>query len=185
MLTKPKILICLLFSGVSLGNSSSAMPDTLHNRGEEVLFIIERSRDADEIWYTTSKDAYGRLDPAMPVKVFWVRKSKENRKEQLTRIQNRFSYGIQPVSLDNFQGKGWKFKLAAYKDRIFELRSVGEGKYKVFTQSGQREIEVIKLYVEFDGGDFPVPSIAFVLLTGRDMKTGEEIGEIITGDIGR
>jgi len=41
------------------------------------------------------------------------------------------------------------------------------------------EIEVERIFVEFDGGSFLAPSISEVKLTGIDLKTGGEISEII------
>jgi len=42
-----------------------------------------------------------------------------------------------------------------------------------------KEIEVERIFVEFDGGSFLAPSISEVKLTGIDLKKGGEISEII------
>ena len=147
-----------------------------------LLFMIERSRDLDEVWYSVNVDRNGRVDKDSPVKVYWVRKSEDSRIEPLTGIQRRFSYGIPSFELQNPYNDEWVFKLAAYKNRFFTLKREDQsGAYKAFTQSAGREVEVVKMYIEFDGGSFLSPSIAYVELHAIDPSTGEMISEIING----
>ena len=170
----------LLLAGAWMMFSSSMAPKPEEKPGEEVLFRIERSRDPDEIWYTTSIDQDGALNREFPVKAFWVKKSEDGRTEPLTLIQERFSYGIHSVTEAYPAGEAWHFQLAAYKERVFILRRAADQSYRVYTRSGETELEVVKMYVEFDGGSFLAPSIAYVELTGIDGLTGEVIKENIT-----
>lgn len=55
----------------------------------DLLFIIERSRDMDEVWYSLNTVKNGNLDERMPINVFWVRKSTNNKKDPLTIIQKK------------------------------------------------------------------------------------------------
>lgn len=171
--------VFFLLAGAWMMFSSSMAPKPVDKPGEEVLFRIERSRDPDEIWYTTSIDQYGVLNREFPVKAFWVKKSEDGRTVPLTRIQERFSYGIHSVT-EAYAGETWNFQLAAYKERVFTLRRAADQRYRVYTRSGETELEVVKMYVEFDGGSFLAPSIAYVELIGIDRLTGKEIHEIIT-----
>jgi len=152
--------------------------------GAEVLFRIERSRDADEVWYTIHSNPDGSVNHEIPVQVFWMRKSTDNRTAPLTGIQKKFSYGIQSIDPDPSSGDTWNFKLAAYNNRMFVLKKTEDGRYGVFTISQESEVKVTKLYIKFDGGTFLAPAIAYVQLTGIDPRTGAEIREIITGGIG-
>ncbi len=147
-----------------------------------LLFRIDRSRDLDEVWYSVNMDRNGRVNKETPVKVYWVRKSEDNRIEPLTVIQRRFSYGIPSFEQQNSYNDEWVFKLAAYKNRFFTLKkSEQAGSYKAFTQSAGREVEILNMYIEFDGGSFLAPSVAYVELHGIDRSTGEQISEIING----
>ena len=147
-----------------------------------LLFRIERSRDLDEVWYSVNMDRDGRLNKETPVKVYWVRKSEDNRMEPLTGIQRRFSYGIPAFEQQNPYTDEWVFKLAAYKNRFFTLKKADQaGAYKAFTQSAGKEVEILNMYIEFDGGSFLSPSVAYVELHGIDRSTGEQISEIING----
>ncbi|MDF1570601.1 MAG: DUF4833 domain-containing protein [Bacteroidales bacterium] len=176
--TYPFILVLAV---VGLLNTSFMEPEPAGASEEALLFRIERSRDADEIWYSVNLYPDGSVDPEMPVRVFWVKKSEDNKVEPLTRIQERFSYGIQSIDPDPAAGDQWIFKLAAYKNRDFLLKKAAGNRYSVCTMSHGSEVEVKKLFVQFDGGTFLAPSVAFVQLSGTDRRTGAEIQEIITG----
>lgn len=101
--------------------------------------------------------------------------------EPLTRIQQKFSYGIHSVYRDQAATDTWKFRLAAYKNRIFILKVSDENQYRVHTDFNGMEVEVRKLYVKFDGGSFLAPTIAYVILSGIDPMTDEVVTEIIGG----
>jgi len=160
--------------------SAIVVPETFEENIGKILFKIERSRDPDEIWYTVNLNQNGSLNQDMPVKAFWVRKNENYKIEPLTRIQKRFGYGIRAVDSENSRNNEWQFQLAAYKNQIFILKRSADFQYKVFTLSGSKEIEVERIFVEFDGGSFLAPNIAEVKLTGIDLKTGREFTEIIS-----
>lgn len=167
--------------GVAWLLNTSFIPAPTAASDEALLFRIERSRDADEIWYTVNLYPDGSVDSEMPVKVFWVKKSEDSRIEPLTRIQEKFSYGIQSIVQDPSTADQWIFKLAAYKNRNFMLKKAAGNHYSVCIMSQGSEVEVSKLFVQFDGGTFLAPSVAFVQLSGTDRHTGAEVQEIITG----
>ena len=173
--------IVWLFLIVSWFNTSAIIvPETVDENKRKILFKIERSRDPDEIWYALNLNQNGSLNQDMPVNVFWLRKNKNNKLEPLTRIQKRFGYGIRALDSEISRDNEWHFQLAAYKNQIFILKRSADFQYKVFTLSGSKEIEVERIFVEFDGGSFLAPNIAEVKLTGVDLKTGGEITEIIS-----
>ena len=165
------VLLFLMLSGFEVSATEGQM-----------LFRIERSKDADEIWYTTNLNSDGSLNQDMPIKVFWVKKTENNRVEPLTRIQKRFSYGIKSMESANAEGDEWHFQLAAYQNRIFKLKRMADGQYKVFTASGTKEIALAQIFVKFDGGSFMFPSIAYAKLIGNESQSGIEISEVIIPD---
>jgi hypothetical protein len=59
---------------------------------------------------------------------------------------------------------------------------MANGQYKVFTGSGTNEIALTQIFVEFDGGSFMFPSIAYAKLIGIESQTGIEISEVISPD---
>lgn len=160
--------------------SDQEKPDPYKEYENITLFKIERSRDADEVWYTLNFDNNHLLNQNAPVKAFWVRKTERNSVAPLTPIQRRYGYGIKFVHKDEVSAGIWYFQLAAYKDRVFKLENTGRNRYKVFIQSENREIEVLKIYVSFNGGTFLIPSVEKVELRGIDRQTGNLYTENIT-----
>ncbi len=175
--------IVVLFLIVSCINVSALeATNTMKITESQILFKIERSKDPDEIWYTTNLNSDGSLNQDMPIKVFWVKKTENNVVEPLTLIQKRFSYGIKAMNSVNNEGSEWHFQLAAYSDRIFKLKRMANGQYKVFTRSGTKEIALTQIFVKFDGGSFMLPSIAYAKLIGIEPQSGIEISEVIIPD---
>ena len=179
MITRNRNIIWLFLIVSWFNTSAIVVPETDEENKGKILFKIERSRDPDEIWYTVNLNQNGSLNQDMPVNAFWVRKNDNNKTEPLTRIQKRFGYGIRVLDSENNRDNEWHFQIAAYKNKVFILKRSGDFQYKVFTLSRSREIEVERIFVEFDGGSFLAPNIAEVKLTGIDLKTGREITEII------
>jgi len=179
MITRNRKIVWLFLILSWVSTSAMIVPETVEDNKGKVLFKIERSRDPDEIWYTINLNQNGSLNQDMPVKAFWVRKNENNKIEPLTRIQKRFGYGIRSLDSENSRDNEWHFQLAAYKNQIFILKRSADLHYRVFTLSGSKEIEVERIFVEFDGGSFLTPNIAEVKLTGVNLKTGKEITEIL------
>ena len=113
----------------------------------------------------------------MPVIAFWVKKTENNKIEPLTRIQKRYGYGIKALETGNTRDNEWHFQIAAYPNRIFKLKKASANQYKVFTHFENKDIAVTRIFVEFDGGSFLIPSVSHVKLTGVDLNTGREITE--------
>ena len=160
--------------------TSFVPPETNVENENQILFKIERSKDPDEIWYTTNLHPNGSINREMPIKAFWVKKTANNKIEPLTLIQKRYSYGIKAIDPADNEGNEWNFQLAAYKNRTFKLKRSANNYYQVFILSGNREIALTQIFVKFDGGSFMFPTIAYAKLKGVDPQTGSEITEIIT-----
>jgi hypothetical protein len=142
------------------------------------LFIINRSRDANEIWYAINLKMNGEIDTETPIQAFWVKKEKDGGIEPLTWIQKRYSYGIRVIDYSCETEECWKFQFVSYRKRSFILKKKDD-QYKVYTSSNNQEIEVTRIFVQIDGGSFWVPSVPFVKLTGIDPETGDEIIEFV------
>ncbi len=147
---------------------------------EHFLFKINRSRDADEIWYAVNLNKSGIPVKEVPIKAYWLRKTSNNETEPLTWIQNKYAYGIRIVQAYNKQTENMKFQFVSYAEQMFELRKKANGEFKVFTTIENKEIEVARIFVQIDGGSFLVPSISFVKLTGYDISSSNLIAQIIT-----
>lgn len=143
------------------------------------LFKILRSRDANEIWYSVNLKTDGTLNQNSPIQVFWVKETEEGNTEPLTWVQNRYAYGIELLSKANNTKGSIQFRFVSYANRTFELRLTDDKKYKVFTNSNNKEIEVSRIFVKIDGGSFWLPSVPYVQLNGIETYTRKQITEII------
>lgn len=136
---------------------------------DNILFKIDRSRDADIICYDVVLDNYGKLDKESPVSIYWLRKTKDFVHEPLTMIQNRFSYGIRYYETSEHHAI---FRFVSFNDRDFKLERSLDGQYGVFTRLGDRLVKVERIYVQFGGGPYLTPVISEVILYGRDPESG-------------
>ena len=175
-----KIRIIILGAFIWLSHSSfqvsSEEPPDYDN---SPLFIINRSRDANEIWYSINSDQNGQINDEKPIQAFWVKKEKNDRIEPLTWIQKKYAYGVKVLGADLKNVDKWKFQFVSYSKRSFILKKK-DGQYKVFTTSNGKEIEVTRIFVQIDGGSFWVPTISYVKLIGVCPQTHKVVTEIIT-----
>ena len=131
------------------------------------LFIIERSRDLDQILYQVSLDNEGKLDAKNPISVHWLRRTNNDIIEPLTWVQERFSYGLEYLIQEPNRVV---FQFEGYNKRSFELKKNLDGNFKVYTLSKGKEVEVLRIFIQIDGGTFWIPTIPRVELHSRDPK---------------
>jgi hypothetical protein len=146
------------------------------------LFIIERSRDADYLVYLLNTGSNGRLDKKSPIEIYWVKKSKDNTLEPITRIQKKFGYGIIFIRDTLFADSEWYFRIAAFSDLTFVLKQDGGNNFRVYTSGQKGEIEVEKLYVNFSNKSYWNPKVSYVTLYGRESFSGTTYNETITSE---
>jgi len=75
------------------------------------LFIIERSKNANVVHYDARLTADGELDPKEPVIAYWIRLAEDGRREELSWIEKKKTYGF-TIKPDQ-SGKGYKMTLVA------------------------------------------------------------------------
>jgi hypothetical protein len=165
----------IISSLLTSGFFSPGIPDS--NR-ESDLFRILRSRDANEIIYKIKFDQTGRPDRSDPIEIHWLKRTDNNKVEPLTRIQNRYAYGIRVLDIADKKDEIY-FKFVSYDKRTFVLKKNGENNYKVFTLSGEKEVEVSRIFIQIDGGSFWLPTISRVELHSKEPGSGKLAMETI------
>ncbi len=140
------------------------------------LFKIERSKDANEIFYDINTAKTGQLNINNPINPYWIRATEGGLLKPLTWIQQNYAYGLQYVyKSENYV----KFRFVSYKKRDFVLKRDLQGNFKVYTQLNQKDVEVNRIFIQLDGGTFWFPKISRVELHTKDPLTNIEIVEII------
>lgn len=152
---------------------------TVNNKDVETkahLFKIERSKDANEIFYDINLEKTGTLSITEPIYPYWRRQTEGGVIKPLTWIQQHYAYGLEYVySSENYT----KFHFVSYKKRDFVLKKDSSGDFKVFTQLNNKEVEVNRIFIQIDGGTFWFPKISKVELHTNDPVTNKNIVEII------
>jgi hypothetical protein len=139
-------------------------------RNTRPLFVIERSANKNMVQYEAQLTGEGSLDPKEPVIAYWVMLANGGHREELTFVEKQLAYGftIQPDP----SGRGYRMVLAGDKER--EIR-VYQEKDKVTAEMmiAGRPAILRKLLVNSDDGGI-LPSVNYIELFGRDLKSGEE-----------
>jgi hypothetical protein len=162
-----RILLLICTTSVSYGDSITGNPDS--NR-EYDLFRIGRSRDANEIIYKIKFDQTGQPDKSDPIEIHWIKRTNSNKVEPLTWIQKKYAYGIKILNESKKEDE-INFQFVSYDKRTFILKKNVENCYKVFTVSGEEEVEVSRIFIQIDGGSFWLPAISRVELHGIEAAT--------------
>ena len=141
-----------------------------------VLFNIERSKDANEIFYYVNLKQNGKLNETEPISIFWINRTNGNKPEPLTRIQNKYSYGLNFLTKTSASAQ---FRFVSLRKRTFVLKKNSEGIYRVFTTLGKKEVEVNRIFIQFDGGTFWFPKISKVELHATMESSNIKVIETI------
>ena len=140
------------------------------------LFKIERSKDANEIFYDINLTQKNELNSENPINIYWIRATEGGSIKPLTWIQQHYAYGLNFIYHSNTFAK---FHFVSYKKRDFVLKKNKDGVFKVFTQINDKEMEVNRIFIQIDGGTFWVPKISKVELHTFDPITQKSKIEII------
>lgn len=133
------------------------------------LFIIQRSKNRNEVHYDARLLQDGRLDPKKPVIAYWRLLAEDGRREELGFFERRKAYGfsLKPDS----SGKLYWMTLVAYRDRAIKVYKNGKGACAELVIDGQPSY-LRKLYIATDESGF-IPSVKYVELYGVDVKSGK------------
>ena len=141
------------------------------------LFKIDRSRDPDVIMYDVNLNSRGELDKSSPINIYWIKNTEKGIIEPLTGIQKKFGYGLKFLSITDDMAD---FQFVSYIERVFKLRKTANKKFKVFTVLNNNEVEVRRLYIQFEDKSFWFPSISKIEIYGIDANNGDPVHESIT-----
>lgn len=171
-----KLLCLIILTTVSMGFIIIPVNATEH---DNYLFSIERSLDPNEVIYEINLDRNGKLQASNPIKIYWLKKTNNNKTEPLTLIQQQFAYGIIFLDSINPHEKEWSFQFVSYPKRTFILKKMEDESFKVYTVVENQEVLVKRIYVNFNNKNFWFPSISAVELHGQNVSSGQMIAEIV------
>ncbi|GAB4448621.1 MAG: hypothetical protein OHK0036_04340 [Bacteroidia bacterium] len=157
-------LLIFALTSSSFVNANLTNPELIKDK--KVLFKIQRSKDANEVYYTVNVDKNGQLDVHNPIQVFWVKYYKDGTKiEPLTWVQKKFAYGINYIHIDKTYAV---FQFVSYPKRQLIVKKSTNGQFNVYVMSNNKWVILEKIFVQIDGGTFWLPNIPKVEIYGRD-----------------
>ena len=140
------------------------------------LFKIERSKDANQILYDVNIRETGQFDTNNPINVYWVKNTKGGKIEPLTWIQKKYAYGLKYLSINDDYAS---FRFVSYKKMIFTLRKKADNSFEVYTKHQGNLLKMDRIFIQIDGGTFWFPNITAIEIYAKNVKTGEQVIEII------
>lgn len=141
------------------------------------LFYIERSTNANVVMYDVNVDDHGRLAPKSTVMAYWIMKAEDGHREELTRLERRFAYGVDIVDRS---ATALALRLKAYSGRIFKVRARGQGYHAEVRIKGHLSV-LERIFVQADNGGL-MPSALYIDLHGRRLADGALVSERIRRD---
>lgn len=72
----------------------SSFQDGSTSRNHNQSFRIERSKDANQIFYDINITSENKLNQENPIKIYWVKHTNKGKIEPLTWIQQKYAYGL-------------------------------------------------------------------------------------------
>jgi len=185
-MTKPRkarIFLWLLVAGVPLvlagmGLAFFLMRSAPADTGP-TLFIIQRSKNANEVHYEVQVGADGTLAEE-PVIAYWVLKAEGGGREDLSFFERKLAYGFEVLPPDS---KGEReMKLVAWEDRTIRLTKVVDGgKWRAVTKIDGKEAYLTRLFIQTDEGGI-TPSVLYVDLFGETVDGGDPVQEHVVED---
>jgi hypothetical protein len=139
--------------------------------GTDKLFIIQRSKNANEIHYDAHVTKDGALDPNNPVEGYWLNKAEDGSRSGITFLQRvAYGYDVEP------SGNGtYALKLKAFGERPMWIVKA-RGHWRVQTTIAGKPAFMYRLYVATDESGI-MPKVLYVDVYGEDMATGAAIQE--------
>lgn len=163
----------LLLILVLLSNLSAVGAE---NSNSANLFKIGRSKDANEIYYEVKTNNDGSLNLKEPIKIYWIKYTKNGEIEPLTKIQQNFAYGLKFLEVTPEKAE---FQFVSYSKRTLQLRKNASGSFAVFTEVDGKEVELERVFIQIDGGTFWFPKITRVEVHTKNTQAGDLLVEII------
>ncbi len=138
------------------------------------LFHIERTKNANKLYYEAQVTANGSIDAKDPIKAYWIMWAKDSTgktTEGMNFIERAkvYGYNIKPDST----GKVYNMTLKPFKDRLIRVyMKDGAARAEMIINNRPAFFERMFIYAK---GDSKPDSIK---LYGCDMESGEKIFEL-------
>jgi len=140
----------------------------------QLLFFIERTMNANKLYYEANLTAEGKLDPEEPVRAYWIMWAKDpngQTREEMNWIERTKVYGFN-IKPDP-SGRHYNMTLKPFKERLIKVY-LKEGKARAEMIIDGRPSYFTRMHI-FSKGNARPDSIK---LYGTDIETGADTYEL-------
>jgi hypothetical protein len=157
--------VWIFFFTVMIGSEARA-------QSAQALFILERSKNLNQVVYEARIKKEGVIDPSDPIHVYWINRVKDptgKMREELSLIEKNMVYGCKVIKKAN--GDHINFAIVSYPERTIE----------VFLQNGKAWAEIVingqlsrleKIYISYRETRM-FPKVNYIEIFGRSEKNGD------------
>jgi hypothetical protein len=143
------------------------------------LFVIERSKNANEVHYVAQLTKEGVLNMKKPVHAFWINWEKDSTgkdQEELNLVEKRMAFGFSIGKCRSPQS--CTMKLVCCPDRPIRVY-ISEGTARAETTINGQSAHLEKISVITCEKRKILPQVLSVTVSGTDVETGEAVEETI------
>lgn len=140
---------------------------------KDLLFYIQRNKNANTIVYEAQRNPNGQLDLEEPVTATWMRYTEGGKRESLNLMERSIAYGVNHKHTQNGMAT-MKFAASDKYPFIVQLRPGGQAEAWVMLKG--RMARLHHVYVQAEENTWR-PKVAWVDLHGTDIATGAPITE--------
>ncbi len=138
----------------------------------EFLFKIQRTRDADEVYFDILLDDNGDLKIPEPIVTYWVRHTRKGKIESLKWPERRFAYGINYVEQ---RPDFVSFRFVSNRNMVFHVRKNPEEQFNLYFFMDDVETQVTGIIIYFEMRFYGFPVIEKVEVYGINQESGEQV----------
>ena len=142
----------------------------------EFLFKIQRTRDADEVYFDVLLNEVGDLELSEPIVTYWVRHTRKGKVEPLKWPERVFAYGIKYVEK---RPDFVSFYFVSNQNQVFHVRKNPTNQFRLYFFMDDVETKVTDIIVYFKMRFYGFPNIEKVEIYGISLETGENVISIL------
>ncbi len=143
---------------------------------KDLLFYIQRNKNANTILYEVQRGPNGQMDPEEPVLVSWIRYTEGGHREPLNLMERSIAYGVSHKHTQNGMAT-MKFVASDRYPFIVQIRPGGQAEAWVMLKGRMTRLQYIHVQAVENAWR---PKVAWVELHGVDIATGAPVTERYT-----
>lgn len=136
------------------------------NINNQTLFVIERNKNANTIYYDANFNEKNELNQEHPLDVYYIHYASDGKRAELNLLERKMAYGY---SFEKIKSNYFQITLKAYKDRKINVFLDKNLKVYAIIKINGKDAYLKKIFV------FAKPelytSVQYIELFGQDIKT--------------